>query len=228
MSYSSEVYSAANLVLEERRRNAEHEANLKKAEVYAKVPEIEEIDKSLARMFSSLSMLVMNGETSFNSAFIKMQDESRLVQGRKAQFLAANGFAEDCLEPRYTCSRCSDTGRTDGFLCSCYKEVCRQKALEELDKSSGSAGCSFENFRLDFYPDTGVADGTNPRRKMSNIFDFCKGYAENFTDTADSLVLVGKTGLGKTHLSLAIAKTAVEKGFGVVYSPAQILSCFKP
>ena len=31
----------------------------------------------------------------------------------------------------------------------------------------------------------------------------------------------GGTGLGKTHLSLAIANAAIEKGFGVVYGSAQ-------
>jgi DNA replication protein DnaC len=33
----------------------------------------------------------------------------------------------------------------------------------------------------------------------------------------------GKTGLGKTHLSLAIAARIIEKGFGVVYGSAQNL-----
>lgn len=223
MPYSSEVYTAANLVLEERRRNAEHEANLIKSDAYAKIPEVEEIDQNLARGFSSLSMLVMNGTASFDSALVKMQEECKNMQAKKAKLLVENGFSADCLEPHYTCKDCCDTGRVGGVLCSCYKELCRQKALEELDRSSGSANCSFENFRTDFYPDNGVADGTNPRRKMSNIFEFCKLYADGFSENSESLVLIGKTGLGKTHLSLSIAREAVKKGFGVVYTPAQRL-----
>ena len=35
--------------------------------------------------------------------------------------------------------------------------------------------------------------------------------------------MMGKTGLGKTHLSLSIAKTVIESGFGVVYLPSQKL-----
>ena len=58
---------------------------------------------------------------------------------------------------------------------------------------------------------------------MSNIFEFCKLYADGFSENSESLVLIGKTGLGKTHLSLSIAREAVKKGFGVVYTPAQRL-----
>ena len=35
--------------------------------------------------------------------------------------------------------------------------------------------------------------------------------------------MLGSSGLGKTHLSLAIASAALEKGLGVVYSPIQNL-----
>lgn len=35
-----------------------------------------------------------------------------------------------------------------------------------------------------------------------------------------NLFLFGSTGLGKTHLSLAIAGKVMEKGFGVVYGSA--------
>ena len=33
----------------------------------------------------------------------------------------------------------------------------------------------------------------------------------------------GKTGLGKTHLSLSIAKEVIRKGYNVLYTPAQTL-----
>lgn len=36
-----------------------------------------------------------------------------------------------------------------------------------------------------------------------------------------NLLMQGGTGLGKTHLSLAIAHEAIEKGYGVIYGSAQ-------
>ena len=38
---------------------------------------------------------------------------------------------------------------------------------------------------------------------------------------APNLLMQGGTGLGKTHLSLAIAHEAIEKGYGVIYGSAQ-------
>ena len=83
--------------------------------------------------------------------------------------------------------------------------------------------CSFDNFSLEYYVDNGACDGTNPRRKMNNYYNFCINYANSFSPDSSSIVMIGKTGLGKTHLSLSIAKTVTDGGFGVVYLPAQKL-----
>ena len=37
---------------------------------------------------------------------------------------------------------------------------------------------------------------------------------------SESLLLVGPTGLGKTHLSTAVAKTVIDRGYDVVYTGA--------
>ena len=58
---------------------------------------------------------------------------------------------------------------------------------------------------------------------MESVLNYCKEYAADFSRRSPSLLLYGKTGLGKTHLSLAIAGKAVEEGYGVIYSSAQNL-----
>ena len=58
---------------------------------------------------------------------------------------------------------------------------------------------------------------------MKEILDFCRDYAADFATDSPSLLLYGATGLGKTHLSLAIASEAVKKGYGVIYGSAQNL-----
>ena len=48
-----------------------------------------------------------------------------------------------------------------------------------------------------------------------------KSYAEDFTaNSGRNLALFGETGLGKTHLSSALACRIIERGFDVVYSTA--------
>ena len=41
--------------------------------------------------------------------------------------------------------------------------------------------------------------------------------------SSPSLLFLGNTGLGKTHLSLAIAGQVINKGYGVIYGSAQNL-----
>lgn len=223
MAYSAEVYAAANRVIEERRRLAELDANRKKDDIYAVIPEIRKLDLELSRNMASLSVLMLRGEKDPHSAVTEMMEKDAELSKKKAALLGEKGFPANYLEPQYVCGICSDLGRKNGILCSCYKEICREEAQKELAASSGSAACSFDNFILSYYPDNGAADGTNPRRKMNNYYEYCKNYAESFSSSSPSIVMIGKTGLGKTHLSLAIAKTVIDGGFGVVYSPAQRL-----
>jgi DNA replication protein DnaC len=56
---------------------------------------------------------------------------------------------------------------------------------------------------------------------MKNNFEYCKDYAENFIPNATGLYMYGKTGLGKTHLSLAIANEVIDKGYDVYYGSIQ-------
>ena len=46
-------------------------------------------------------------------------------------------------------------------------------------------------------------------------------YATQFTAHSKSIIIYGGTGLGKTHLSLAIANGVINRGFSVVYGTAQ-------
>ena len=64
---------------------------------------------------------------------------------------------------------------------------------------------------------------------MKKNLDFLKTYVEKFNDsTSTSLLFVGATGLGKTHLSTAMATGIIYKGYDVIYDTAQnILSDFE-
>ncbi|MBP5459595.1 MAG: ATP-binding protein, partial [Clostridia bacterium] len=65
--------------------------------------------------------------------------------------------------------------------------------------------------------------GVDVYNRMAQIYSYCEAYAEDFSLSSPSLILYGNTGLGKTHLSLAIAGKAIEKGFNVVYGSAHNL-----
>ena len=52
---------------------------------------------------------------------------------------------------------------------------------------------------------------------MEKILFNCMDYAKNLSFSSPNIIMMGSTGLGKTHLSLAIARAVIDKGFGVVY-----------
>jgi DNA replication protein DnaC len=77
----------------------------------------------------------------------------------------------------------------------------------------------FENFSLDFYSKTETADGVlTEYEAMSLVLKRCREFVENFREMRGNLLLTGETGLGKTHLSVAIGFEVISKGFGVSYA----------
>ena len=105
------------------------------------------------------------------------------------------------------------------------KEIEKRKMASEIrinavSKSAPISGCRFDTFDLDFYDDS-LPDGTNPKKKMTLILKALKEYTLNFNpNLSENMIFFGNTGLGKTHLSLAIMNELIEKGFYVVYDSA--------
>ena len=45
---------------------------------------------------------------------------------------------------------------------------------------------------------------------MGKLLNYCRGYAAKFNQNSPNLLFMGHTGLGKTHLALAIADAVLE------------------
>ena len=81
---------------------------------------------------------------------------------------------------------------------------------------------TFDSFKLDYYSDEKNEQGISPKKQMAAALETCKNFAENFPSGAN-LLLTGGCGLGKTHLSLAIANKVLNKKYHVIYGSAQNL-----
>ena len=80
---------------------------------------------------------------------------------------------------------------------------------------------SFDTFSLEWYPDRyDTAQGCVPRHHLEIVYDVCADYAHQFAKRPGNLLLFGAPGLGKTHLSAAIAREVSGEGFSVVYDTA--------
>lgn len=219
MAFSKDTYDKADREIKRRLNEALSAREERHSEAVEKIPELLVIEDTMAQ--AGLATIKAVGMGNGGEDYIKKLAEINLdAQKKRRELLVANGFTEDWLDVRYTCPKCKDKGSVGGYACECYKLLLRSIEYEKLCSKLPVNKCRFDNFKLDYYPD---GAGISPRRRMESVLDYCKAYAEDFSLRSPSLLLYGKTGLGKTHLSLAIAGKAVEAGYGVIYMTAQNL-----
>lgn len=224
MAYSREIYDAALARLGQSRLEAEQEAERRRSAFYRQFPRAWEIDRTLSTTAVQAAKAVLSGADAAGQ-LQKLRDQSLALQQERTALLARAGLPENGLEPQYRCPACGDTGYIDGRMCSCLRSQLKQEAYRQLNASTPLSLCTFDSFSLQYYPDAPEREGgVAPRAQMARIFKFCREYARDFSLRAPSLILQGGTGLGKTHLSLAIANEAIQKGFGVVYGSTQNLA----
>ncbi len=221
MSYSNATLSKAAQILESRRNKAQRTQLARHLEITEKLPVISEYEAQLSH--TGLSVVKAIGMGSNAEDYIRQLSEINLdMQSRIKKVLKENGYPENYLEIPYTCKICNDSGFKGGYVCECRKELLKELAKKELASVSPSDKCRFDNFSLEYYPlPVDSALGVSPQKRMSEVLEYCKCYAEDFDSESESLYMYGATGLGKTHLSLSIANVVAEKGYRVIYDSAQ-------
>lgn len=220
MAYNSSAYQKAINILERRRERATLEANIRKTEILNKLPEIDEIQSKLSAIGISISKCFFNKDN--NVAEIKkLESASLALQKKREEILKANGYSADALSEKYVCPICKDTGYFNNRMCSCHKEILKENERNSLRNVAPLDDCTFETFDIRYYPEAVMDNGISPREKAEKILENCRIYAQKFNEHSPSLIFMGKTGLGKTHLSLSIANVAINKGFSVVYGTSQ-------
>ena len=221
MSYKKSVYIKAKEILAQRKATAEREAEDRHSAAVALCPEILNIEREMASHGAEVVKAVGMGadldEYVKNLAIANLR-----AQEKRKELLKGAGFPEDYLEVKYTCDICKDTGYNKEFYCPCYRKLIREVARDNLGANSPLKKCTFGSFRADRYPDVmDITMDVNQYKHMKEVYEYCKDYAENFTDDSEGLFMYGRTGLGKTHLSLAIANEVINRGYDVYYGSVQ-------
>lgn len=221
MAYDPNVVRAARDRLERRRREAETTAAALREEWCTRIPRLREIEREKAAAIPELTRFILAGES---AAIEGVRQNNLRLQQEMADILHAAGCERDNFEPRYTCRQCGDTGYVGGAVCDCYRRLLQEEACRALSGLSAMRLTDFTSMRLDYYEDrVDPKLGVSPRQHMQDIITYCRDYTACFTPAADSLLLQGATGIGKTHLCLAIARGVTERGYGVVYGSVQPL-----
>ena len=223
MAYSREVFNIAKDRLSERRQQALRNADYKRETLFAEIPRLREINNELLSIGAAIAKAIV--KDGFERDGIRELSERSLnLQNEQDTILTAKGIDKSVLEPKFKCSVCQDTGYIEldnrTVICDCFNKLMADIACERLSDSLPIKNSTFESFKLDFYSSVKDSNGIVPLDRMSNIYNYCVDYADNFSVHSRSLLMRGATGLGKTHLSLAIANEIIKKGMSVIYVSA--------
>ena len=214
MGYDSGNFKRVKDAYTAKREENKQRAEERRAKVHALSPSIAEIDRQLSGTGLLLFRIACEGGEDLQKKIDEARKENEALLDRRRALLTALGLPADYTELHYDCPLCSDTGYLPNTqMCDCMK---RALAVEGF-RASGLGALidrqSFKNFSLDRFADEDRALMENNLRKMQD-------YASNFRAGAKSLLLVGGTGLGKTHLSTAVACAVIEGGYSVLYDTA--------
>ena len=221
MGYAKEIYPKAQRALDESRAAAQQDAQRRRAALYAELPQLGEIERELSATGLAAAQAAIGGGEDAAKLIERLRARNLALQERRAEILRDAGRPADALAVRYACPVCQDTGYIGQKQCACLQKLLRELACESLGDTSGMRDCRFENFDLAYYPVEPCGPyNVVPRRAMEKVLSACREYARTFSPKSESLLFLGGTGLGKTHLSLAISYEVVRKGCGVVYTTA--------
>ena len=221
---NNDIFQQAKRRIDRRRLEQMAAQSRRMDEIAEKIPEVMEIRRKLAMTSAEISKVILQRKTNLAEGLARIEEVNLRLQQRERELMQQAGYPVDYLEMQYTCPKCRDTGFVDGVRCECLKAEMRRLSVEQLNASSPFQECSFEDFDLSFYPDViDPQSGQNPRVVMTKVLNFCRNYAEKFNPHCQGLFMFGQTGLGKTHLSRAIAGVVAAKGYNVVCGSAQDL-----
>lgn len=219
MGYNQENFKRIRAEYETKAMRAEEAADARREALYLQIPGLRELDRTLSGFGLRLMKQAMEGGDT-RAGVERLQAENLRIQEERHQLLAQYGYPADYCSPRYECEVCRDSGYVGIRMCTCMR-----KRLVEAGMMSSGLGTlmrsqSFENFSLDYY-----RNDPDAYARMSENLHNIRTYAEQFggaewAKIPHHLLFLGNTGLGKTHLSTAVAKRVIERGYDVFYNSA--------
>lgn len=220
MRTKDELFRAAQREVAGYRQQAVMQAESARRAAYAAHPALAEADNAHMRAGLGLAKAAaLGGSMEAARAVLLRADEALAAAARDA------GYDAEAFTPRYHCPLCGDTGMQGGNPCSCVAEVARRLRREEINAASPLGLCQFASFEVKRYSDAVEAElGISPREYMGKLLNYCRNYAARFSQNSPNLLFMGHTGLGKTHLALAIADAVLEGGHDVLYTSAAALA----
>ncbi len=215
MAYNNSVYKKIYDEYSQKYLIARQRATERERELHRLFPEIASIDRELSKTGLEIFSASLSGED-YKERLALIRKKNEELQAKRAEILIANGYPADYSHVKYECAKCGDTGFVDNTMCSCMKEALTLAGIENSGFAALIKEQTFDNFSLEYY-----AGNSMIAERMKNNLEYFKNYVDTFSSaTSKSVLLMGGTGLGKTHLSSAVARGIIEKGYDVFYTGA--------
>lgn len=175
-------------------------------------PDLKDLDKKLSAQVLKISRLIIEKS-------LDLEKEQQILDelvGSQKQYLLTHNIDSSIYEPDWDCKKCEDRGYIEaGHLCDCFKleYLEERKCLSNIPKALFEK--TFDTFLFSFYEDKEDIKG-KVEELQKFVSQLNNGYLNNF-------LLTGEVGRGKTHLALACANLALERGHSVYYISANEL-----
>lgn len=214
---------------EQKKHRAEKDAEMRKKELYEKIPRLQEIENELNSAAINTAKSILSGGS---QSIETLTHEVEKLKKEKENIFRENNISSDFLEPHYECNICKDTGyiqngTSASTICSCLK----QKLLDISYNKSNISNIkkeNFDTFNPNIFSDKPEPEKYNinfsPRQNILSIKEKCIEFIDNFENPDyHNLLFTGNTGLGKTFMSNCIANELIKRGKNVFYQTAPVL-----
>ncbi|MBQ9631463.1 MAG: ATP-binding protein [Lachnospiraceae bacterium] len=239
MSLSNEQYNQIMSVYEERQYLHRRETEKRRQKLYARFPRVMAIEAEIRQLAIEEVAERLGGRDGASRAVpgpdalgrqgssggagmprsagrAERLERIEALRREKEQLVEASGYTE----VPFVCPDCEDTGYVDGRRCHCFDQL----VLDRFGDShtDQAAGLTLEDFSLEPYPaeymdeQTGRSSLELAKAARARAKDFVAQFGTAF----ENILLIGKTGTGKTHLSACIGGELLAAGRTVCYLTA--------
>lgn len=233
MALTTLQYEKIKRVYEERRLQSAYELDMRKAEIYVKIPEYKEINDEIISTCMRYGKTMItnpdsktdssNSNSSTSASLAQMHSDLYDLRMKKNKILTDAGYPHDYLEMTYVCSECRDTGYIGNEKCRCFKQMEVEFLYDSSQLHEMLAQNNFSLLSRHYYQGEEL-------EQFENILTTCKNFINNFNSDYRNLYFYGTVGTGKSFLSGCIAKELLDRGSSIVYFSAvqifQTISAF--
>ena len=218
MGYNKQNYKRIREEYATKTFRAQGEADERRQELYGEIPGLKALDDRLFSFGLRIMQAALQSENT-GAQIEALHRENEEIKCLRGEMLRKNGFPEDYDLPKYECEACKDTGYVGIKMCNCMRRSLIEAGMESSGLSALMQVQSFDNFSTDYYR-------ADPKihQTMCELYQRVRSYAYGFSlengNKPQSLLFLGGTGLGKTHLSTAVARVVIERGYDVYYNSA--------